>query len=1089
MKEILDYLTRYFHHHSSYAITVRVLQCLIYIEQNIDTIAAKVGSKDIIRHPTNHLAFHLAGYDNAADAKRELLDLVNEVRKCFSDMIAIADESIRYQVITFFLNNINDSQTGCMEARLRPALMSYALYLNVGCHDLHSHMEAFANQYPELKVVDVLTFFGMPIQHHILVKDTQGDLLPLTWPLVKNYLSRILAWDSIEDDWRDALQTLAPPKISVTRRWYWHCFNYESDASLYLTYIKSLLIEQYPDLIQAEVKYDAARRVYSFRLTEGQFIAFKIAVSAMMGKDKEKINHPLQNDNNQIVQVTAVKESYIEQLTQLLNNEIESIDPNTEKLNVTDVDARCHQLRTLIRHKAARHVQHGDFIVKTLRVDDKCFYRRFIESITAPYEKHVLRRGLKKQYTVTGRGVFRRMLNNDRARTDVKVAQYKPEERIGFSKTQSATLGMPTYYPRLFGFTKRREKLVGMMTDVGNVLFSLRLYLYDGGTVDRPYDFDDYEEAKKYYQDKAGVILFSDDELDKFKDCILQNPESYNEAMVRMRWGSNKTSRIIIGSDSLLARLWAREDARILKHYFVTNRLMTADEDITIIYYLPDNPDLHLKEYSMAEFYLDSIVAYQLYSDPQARLQYYANHDYEILLAVPREQLIEVFRKNLNGINLILKIIADGYAHLVVSLLEKAGDDYRNELTKALKQALHKQENLSLVWSVLYQCDKSKNHELFALIRDMAPLKRSLAYMKKANANELHTYFYQSAEHNYTNYLLLFMLYVHKNHYNKALTFLASAEQKMIALAMRSAIDADDAGLVLGLIRCKNIDIKSTAFQFMLGERDRYYTECPLLFYAAKYGKVKVVNALLALGVIDVNMVDKEGNGALLLAALAGHIEVVKVLLAHPEIKVERLLATACYGGGIEVVKVCCEQPSLNLNNKDLNAVINFVEGKNELKILSILFSHPDFNESHVEIAFRKPDLQDDTRLFLLNHNKFNADLGHSSTVTALLKMAKNSKYADAVLEYLYHKYLPQYRAALKQREGDYKHFYGRWFGVDKDKKLHAVDALLACEDLTRHQEALSDGALGNVMKILNQCQATLGYLRRLRHSNLYAPG
>jgi hypothetical protein len=84
MKEILDYLTRYFTHHSHYAITQRVLECLQYIEQNVDNIAAKVGSKDMIRHPTNHLAFHLAGYHNAGDAKRELLDLVNEVRKCFT---------------------------------------------------------------------------------------------------------------------------------------------------------------------------------------------------------------------------------------------------------------------------------------------------------------------------------------------------------------------------------------------------------------------------------------------------------------------------------------------------------------------------------------------------------------------------------------------------------------------------------------------------------------------------------------------------------------------------------------------------------------------------------------------------------------------------------------------------------------------------------------------------------------------------------------------------------------------------------------------------------------------------------------------
>jgi hypothetical protein len=84
---------------------------------------------------------------------------------------------------------------------------------------------------------------------------------------------------------------------------------------------------------------------------------------------------------------------------------------------------------------------------------------------------------------------------------------------------------------------------------------------------------------------------------------------------------------------------------------------------------------------------------------------------------------------------------------------------------------------------------------------------------------------------------------------------------------------------------------------------------------------------------------------------------------------------------------------------------------------------------------------------------------------------------------------LPQYLVALNQREGEHKHFYGRWFGTNKEKKLNAVKALLADHDLEQHQEALSEGALGNAMKILNQCRETLNYRRRLRTTNLRAPG
>ena len=145
MKSIINHIMKHFSQHSHYEIVVRVLNCLDYIEKNIDTIAKRAGKEDLLRHPENHLAFHLTNYRTPQEAKDQLLKLIIEVKGSFNELLAIEDADTQKSVMNIFLLNINDSDVGCMEARLRPALVFYGLYKSNGgiCQNINYLMQEF----------------------------------------------------------------------------------------------------------------------------------------------------------------------------------------------------------------------------------------------------------------------------------------------------------------------------------------------------------------------------------------------------------------------------------------------------------------------------------------------------------------------------------------------------------------------------------------------------------------------------------------------------------------------------------------------------------------------------------------------------------------------------------------------------------------------------------------------------------------------------------------------------------------------------------------------------------------------------------
>ena len=135
----------------------------------------------------------------------------------------------------------------------------------------------------------------------------------------------------------------------------------------------------------------------------------------------------------------------------------------------------------------------GDFFIKSLRGDNLNFAHMFFDSITSPNAFYPLRQGIKLDWTVDGNGVHKR---------DGKKPQYTEEQKLGFSKSQSTSLSTRRHHSKVFGLNSREDKLVGAIICKHNVLLSNRQFIYDRGTVDRPYDKATYAEAKKYFKQK-----------------------------------------------------------------------------------------------------------------------------------------------------------------------------------------------------------------------------------------------------------------------------------------------------------------------------------------------------------------------------------------------------------------------------------------------------------------------------------------------------------------------------------------------------------------------------------------------------------
>ena len=203
-----------------------------------------------------------------------------------------------------------------------------------------------------------------------------------------------------------------------------------------------------------------------------------------------------------------------------------------------------------------------------------------------------MRLGIHKKYTVRSTGPHER---------SEKPSPYLPlspekiqKKKKKTSKHQSVSLVTPEAQIRVFGHNRdRSDKLAGVLMDADDAMIN-RMFIYDGGTIQRPYESDTQEEALKYFQTKTNPnnpILFST--MDDFEEAVAKQKDNYNEVLARIKWDISSCA-IGVFSDNFEARCIAQFYARRMRdrlkeQYREQGKYLDDSYQVPIIYYMPGN--------------------------------------------------------------------------------------------------------------------------------------------------------------------------------------------------------------------------------------------------------------------------------------------------------------------------------------------------------------------------------------------------------------------------------------------------------------------------------------------------------------------
>lgn len=312
----------------------------------------------------------------------------------------------------------------------------------------------------------------------------------------------------------------------------------------------------------------------------------------------------------------------------------------------------------------------GDqYLLKTLRADRFDFSHSF-KSGLIPAENgkryHNLRPKQRGDYTISPQGEMSSRLE--------KKPSHSVEEKKEYSQIQSCTYIDAQLLVDAFGFSKVREgKLYGLLTHKNDALFS-RLLVRDCGTVARPFDFNNREEAvasPKVFYSLGKFGLFVE------QNAQLRNKEGgTNEILARLRFNPYRTL-VVICADSLESRLLAYHFAQELQQefrgYAQRNYLQVNTQyKIPILFYLPVNmlgwrPKLLF--YTDKMRISDCAQCCKIDKNPESRHQKIIAKDFEFLLGLPKITTDIFLDRTRKGNLLALEMLTNGYARILFRLL------------------------------------------------------------------------------------------------------------------------------------------------------------------------------------------------------------------------------------------------------------------------------------------------------------------------------------------------------------------------------------------------------------------------------------
>lgn len=377
-----------------------------------------------------------------------------------------------------------------------------------------------------------------------------------------------------------------------------------------------------------------------------------------------------------------------------------------------------------------------DYFIKSIRADDKDFFSAsFMWTVTRSLIqkiKFIVRPGEKENYRVDGEAVHK-VIPKDENIIPVKYQVNHP-----FSQTQPTSYIVAKSPSSLFGHDRAETKLSGMAGKISDLYFSDYNSFYDAGTVNRPHHFQSKAKAEKFYEKKVLTlnpykkIIYGQNELDAFLK-MLADPQkpvhkrgNYNEVLAGVRWNTDGSSMLIIGTDDLETRLLTQYRAKILKERLIkqaeeNNQPLDPHYEVPIVYYLPNNPN-HLRYYTIFEQKKDLSEAKNMALSKDWRKQKVDNKNFEFLLMLDEENIEKIIKEDQQ---ILLKAIFDSERlSILVPLMKKLSQDRLNTLmgNNELNQQL---------------CELIKNHthnyypDLVELLFDLYKKKIPAAYLIK----------------------------------------------------------------------------------------------------------------------------------------------------------------------------------------------------------------------------------------------------------------------------------------------------------------------------------------------------------------------
>ncbi len=339
------------------------------------------------------------------------------------------------------------------------------------------------------------------------------------------------------------------------------------------------------------------------------------------------------------------------------------------------------------------------YLMKTLRADQYDFTGSFKRGLIPGKEGrrfNNLRPSERGTYVITSEGEVV-------ARVD-KKPQYSPEQKKEHSQIQSNTFLDEKLLAEAFGFSKERNcKLYGLLTHLNDALIS-RLLIRDSGTVNRPFDFNDLQNAEHsamFEKETGKAHFYSPSKFKEFKQhnlLVRSSDQGTNEVLARIRFNPYR-SLIVICSDTfetrLLADYFARELMQEFRVYAESLGLsINPDFRIPIVYYLPTVSYLPYNILSYRprlRFYTDKMretdkkECLRLYNNPSLRAQKFRDHDYEFLLGLPQiTSKILLDEATPSGKPLVLEMIFNCRTRVMSRLLRLVDNPSDNSVVDAV---------------------------------------------------------------------------------------------------------------------------------------------------------------------------------------------------------------------------------------------------------------------------------------------------------------------------------------------------------------------------------------------------------------------